>query len=162
MQFLIKDRERSQNKQPVSGRSFHQREWPALRAVMEPLVRKQPPMSAAASDADSKGNTHGARKRKGGTPAPVVETPVPVGDADEMMPTAVSLETPLHRAVIIDRNREYAMYSQRLGKRIADLEAYLQALGSGTEQFSQFWASCVCGIQPSAQFSLRPITARNE
>jgi hypothetical protein len=74
------------------------------------------------------------------------------------MASALSLETPLHRKVIIDRNKEYSRYSQELAKRIADLEVYVQSLNAGTDEFSKYWTSCGIAIQPGSQLALKPMT----
>jgi hypothetical protein len=160
MRALLKEKERTMSRPNVPERPFHQRDWPSLRVVMDPLFRRPPPMSATASDADSKGGSHVSKKRKGGgTSTPSADPPVQGFDVDEMMPIVSSLETPLHRGVILDRNKEYGRYSQELAKRISDLDAYIQSVNTGTDQFSQYWASCALAIQPASQNPVRPLTA---
>jgi hypothetical protein len=129
---------------------------------MEPLFRRAPPTSAAASDAESKSGTHSSKRRKGGggggTGSASAEPAGPGVDSEEMMPAALSLETPLHRAAIIDRNKEYARYSQELARRVGELESYIQSLNAGTDAFSQHWATSALSLQPNTQLPLRPIT----
>jgi hypothetical protein len=76
-----------------------------------------------------------------------------------MMPVVKSLETPLHRSVIIERNREYARYEQEMAKRMAELDEYIQAMNDDTTGFCQHWTSCASALQGRTKLPVRPSSA---
>jgi hypothetical protein len=80
-----------------------------------------------------------------------------VCDAEEVIQAATSLETPLHRAVIIERNKDYSRYGQELRQRIADFDVYIQSLNDETAGFTQHWFACALSIQPKANL-VRPVS----
>jgi hypothetical protein len=154
MTSLLKDKERrAKGGVQSQDRPFKQREWPTLKVVMGPMPKKErttPPPTE--SDA-------GAKKRPRSRRAMAGPTADQASEAEEMMPVANSLETPLHRSVIIERNREYARYEQEMAKRVAEFDEYVQAMNEDTTSFSQHWATCALALQGRTKFPVRPSSA---
>lgn len=154
MKEMLKDRERN-IRTPVlgNGRPFHMRDWPTLSLIMKPLFRgipEEPVQAAADQPADAKGRT--GSRRTGRTRIGERLTSATVSqafDSDEQMPILNSFETPIHRSVIMERNRCYQQYESDLTKRMNDLETFVNAVNSENEAFAEHWLSCVQSLRPS-------------
>jgi hypothetical protein len=143
LRSLIQDKERNGNKTNISERPFHLREWGTLRVVMAPIAKLTPP---PVPDPEVTGKVAGrSRRKRHGTPAPVVEQPT--GEIEEM-PVVSSLETQLHRSVIIERNKEYGRYEKELTKHLEDMDLYIQSLDEGTQAFTKHWMERMHSINP--------------
>jgi hypothetical protein len=167
---MMKDRERAAKNPALSAdRPFHEREWPSLRLVMEPLADLVKTM-----EKPHESRTHGERTRrsddgekgKGGgrdgrsrrtregrsrTDRATVERP-----GEEMMPPVSSLETPIHRSVIIERNRAYASYQADLTKRLEDFGKYVEALDKESDDFSRHWKDLSVSLLTATRYVIEP------
>ena len=155
MREMLKDRERN-IRTPVTGagRPFHMRDWPTLSMIMKPLFRG-PPEEVTQALADqpvdaAKGRSGGrrtARTRMGDrtTSATVSQA----FDTDDQMHVLNSFETPIHRSVIMERNRSYQAYESALAKRMSELEAFVNSVNTENEAFAQHWLACIQSLKPS-------------
>jgi hypothetical protein len=140
MKELLKDKERkTADVNDPNGRPFRIRDWPPLPIVMDPLstwdvpkpevqqVRKKRSLSKEGSQARIEMNMR------------------------EMSPTLMSLDTPLNRGVIVERNRNYESYQAALAKRLQEFQVYIDSLKAETEAFSSHWQNCIDALRPRAK-----------
>jgi hypothetical protein len=156
MLALLKEKERwAKNPAAEPGRPFHRREWPSLRLVMDPLFRKAPD-SAVEPEVAPKSRS----RRKSKIAEKVIVSDDPSFDTEATIPIVQSLETPMHRSVVIERNREYGRYQEELIKRLGEFEYYTNSLGGETAAFTEHWTSCILSIKPSQSLILRPASRK--
>jgi hypothetical protein len=167
MKEMIKNRERAaRNPTLNSDRPFREREWPSLKLVMAPLAEVQAKRTERTHESrshgdktrrdDEKGRTGGrerTRRSRDGRSRIDKATEKP---GEEMMPAVSSLETPIHRSVIIERNRAYASYEADLAKRIHDFSQYIQALGSEGEAFQHHWKEISVSLLGATRIMVEP------
>lgn len=71
---------------------------------------------------------------------------------NEKLPPQSSLETSLHRGVIIERNNCYAEYESNLGQRVEQFNAYISSLEQEGESFDEHWKQCILSMKPDFKF----------
>jgi hypothetical protein len=141
LRSVLQERERHAMKPDITERPFHQRDWPKLRAVMAPILALAPPAPVDMEAAKSP-----SRSRRRRQAAQAVETT----PETEELPGTNSLDTSIHRSVVISRNMEYARYEQELARRIKEIDRYVQSLNAETEAFTLHWGQRMTSINADA------------
>jgi hypothetical protein len=136
MKEMIKEKERRAAGSDPGGRPFARREWPSLPLVMEPMAAIAPPPGDQPAQVVKE--TRGKKGAKGAA--------VP-SDAKEAMATNESLDTPLSRRLIVERNKSYEQYQEALARRLRDFATYVESLQTETEAFAAFWAKRVAALK---------------
>ena len=147
---MLKAKERNASTQPEDpDRPFHVRPWPTLPYIMEPMisipppvVEKSSPSSTARSSAASSSKKKSKRKEKEQQKTIEIET----------MPVISTLDTQLHRAVIVDRNKAFDAYQESLKVRLNDFREFIDNLKNESKKFSQFWTTSIKSLSPKYVF----------
>jgi hypothetical protein len=140
MKDLLKDKERrTVGANDPNGRPFHTREWPPLPIVMGPLLMYDVP----------KPEVQQVRKKKM-VSKDLSQAKIEI-NVREMSARLTSLDTPLNRGVIVERNRNYKNYQAALAKRLQEFQLYIDSLAAETDAFTSYWQNCIAVLWPPAK-----------
>jgi hypothetical protein len=127
---------------------------------MEPLFRKAPDTERDSEPSSSKSRSTSRKKSR----SPAKEVPVvedPNFDTEEQLPVSSSLESPLHRGIVLERNRGYKDYQEALAKRISDFEYYINSLNTDTKAFSEYWMKSISSVKPERKVIVPPVRKKH-
>jgi hypothetical protein len=136
---LMRDQARRQRgAEPIDEiRPFRHRNWPQLNLVMVPM---EP--FIAAPEGSHKGKRPGKGREK------------PVEEAVERTMKQKSLDTPLSRGVIVERNLCYDRYERDLGERMSAFKAEVEGLLANWKAQTENWRLSVLSLKPEVVFAL--------
>lgn len=149
MKELLKEKMRQEGAGQVDqSRNVKIRNWPALPAQMSPLNPQSPKDAPGTAE---KSERSGSRKKKSRS-KPEKSTS---GEAPQEKETGVvlsSLDTLLHHGAIVERNRCFDEYEEKLKKRIDEFQEYTKSLINDMNAFTAHWKLCVQKIRPNSTF----------
>jgi hypothetical protein len=138
---LLKEQYRKkQNPELAQGRAFWLRAWPGLELLMptaealsQTLIRENTnPAAATANTSPNKGRSRSPKRK----------TAVVVAAEPTAALAPSSLETGLHRSMIIERDRCYRQFEGRLKERMDEFERAIQEMTDGCGKFTEHWNAC--------------------
>lgn len=163
MRQLLKEKKFSSNSS--SNRPFSQREWPVLNSIMKPLsdfiVSASPSLAQidqqANSNASFQSANESAKSKK--KPAKKVNNNNLINKNDKNAGGKVdannndvivnsSLDTLLHRAAIVERNKSYSNFEEKMKRRIDEMKSFVDGLNKENEDFEKSWMEKVKELYP--------------
>ncbi|EAY11053.1 hypothetical protein TVAG_044770 [Trichomonas vaginalis G3] len=149
MKELLKEKMRQEGNGPVDQtRNVKIRQWPALPAQMSPLNPQTPTEGTGTAE---KSERSGSRKKK--RPAKTEKTVAAEPSNDKESGVVLSsLDTVLHHGAIVERNRCFDEYEEKLKKRIDEFQEYTKSLINDMNAFTAHWKLCVQKIKPNNSF----------
>jgi hypothetical protein len=123
-------------------RPFPLKQWPALMPTISVVVQPEP-VPVQVPESPKVLATRKSRKRKS-SQSDTPEKPQVISDK---LPAPVSLDTGIHRAVIIQRNQIYGEYEKRLTKRLQGVKERVQTLRNESQVFVDHWGKCVVSLR---------------
>jgi hypothetical protein len=138
---LLKEQYRKkQNPELAQGRAFWVRAWPALELLLPTAENLSHVLTR--ENANSTGAVQSTSPNKSRSRSPKRTSPVIVNPESTIAFAPTSLETGLHRSMIIERDRCYHEFETRLRDRMETFEGRLQEMTDGCEQFTEHWNAC--------------------
>ncbi|EAX88204.1 hypothetical protein TVAG_404640 [Trichomonas vaginalis G3] len=64
------------------------------------------------------------------------------------MPIITSIDTSMHRGVIVERNRSFEEYQREMKSRVTSFETYINFMKEETQKFSEFWLKSINNLCP--------------
>lgn len=142
LKSLIKDKERKSMQLPDDqDRPFHVRQWPTLPLTMEPLSSMT--SQTESQDQQTKEKNSGRKTVKKPKKSDAIKS---VESA--MMPIITSIDTSMHRGVIVERNRSFEEYQREMKSRVTSFETYINFMKEETQKFSEFWLKSINNLCP--------------
>ena len=144
---LLKTKERKASSLPEDpDRPFHCKQWPTLPYVMEPMTTIVPPPTPepVTNSKTSIATLKKKIKKKEKEPIKTLEI--------ESMPPITTIDTQLHRGVIVERNNAFELYQNELKNRIAEFQRNVETMKDETAKFANYWKSAVKALCPNFIF----------
>ncbi|OHS96437.1 hypothetical protein TRFO_37380 [Tritrichomonas foetus] len=164
---MLKEKERRANN-PVNDpfRPFPQKAWPSLNVQMMPLVWYMiKPSEITTTQAPPTARRQSRRRRedrKRDEKKGITSSSSDIAEVDKL-PVQYSLETPLHRCVIFERNKSYSDYETALADRVDKFKSYVTSLEQDLVAFDKYWRRCIVSMKPGFKFPDEvPPPSRNE
>lgn len=141
LKSLIKDKERKNMQLPDDpDRPFHVRQWPTLPLTMEPISSMIQNESQDQKESTRSSGRKSTKKPKKSDAKVAVEA--------SMMPIIISIDTAMHRGVIVERNRAFEEYQGELKERVNAFESTITGLKEETQKFADFWVVSINHLCP--------------
>jgi hypothetical protein len=139
---LLKEKARRENEAQISelDRPFRHRAWPQLNVVMSCM--EQFGTSSSHPEAQS-------RKARRATPRLKRQNEAP----SEKTTQCNSLDTALHRGVMVERNDCYDSYEKALSERMAMFQAEMEQLIGDWKAQAESWRLSILSLKPDYVFS---------
>lgn len=176
---MLKEKER-RAMNPVNDpvRPFAQKTWPTMNSIMSPLVpfvtqfaeqiaagslnipsansTLQLTSNASIASITSTTNTNTSRKGQKRSRKADSRKKDESKNAEELvnekLPPQSSLESSLHRGVIIERNNCYNEYESKLSQRVEKFNSYIHSIEQEGEAFDEHWKHCILSMKPDFKF----------
>jgi hypothetical protein len=133
-QMLKEKQRRAASPANDANRPFSQKQWPALTI---PFAGRAEP---APEQSDSSPSRKGKRRRGS-------ELPEKASVMTDKLQALLSLETQIHRAVIIHRNQICSEYESHLAERLQGFKDSVLALRLEAQHFSEHWDKCLTSLR---------------
>ena len=69
-----------------------------------------------------------------------------------MMSIITTIDTQLHRGVIVERNKAFDIYQDSLKARIEEFRQFIEKLKDESKQFATYWETSIHSLSPKYIF----------
>ena len=146
---LLKTKERKASSLPDDQeRPFKVKQWPTLPYIMEPLASIQPPVQPEQVSSSTKLPQASSSRKKSKKKEKEQQKTVEI----ETMPVITTIDTQLHRGVIVERNRAFDTYQECLKTRTDEFRSFINKLKEESKQFAAYWETSIHSLSPKYIF----------
>lgn len=156
MAQLMKEKKRQEeNATNEINRPFKSRDWDQLNATFDVLKEQKETQSPSNSrPSSSVGSSHSGRKsaKKRKSDAKIL-SPNDLKNG-EKTPVQRSLETPIHRFIVLQRNRIYDVYSTDLKQEMEEFNSFVSKIENENVSFEKYFNESILNLNPDADLDV--------